>query len=60
MMSGHDAPSTHHEFAGGDGLPETFAEVIENDDLFVIFAQLPDDVAADVAGTSRNEDLHYG
>ncbi len=40
------------ELPGGHRLPEPPAEVIEDNDLFGRFAQLTDDVAADVAGTA--------
>ena len=40
------------EFARGHRLPETTAEVIEDDHLFGGLAQLPHHVAADVAGTA--------
>ena len=42
-----------HQFARGHRLPEALAEVIQDDDPLAGLAQLPHDVAADVAGPAR-------
>ena len=49
------ADVAHHELAGGHRLPEALAEVIEDDDPLARLAQLPYDMAADVAGPAGDQ-----
>jgi hypothetical protein len=50
----HIAGIADDEFAGGNRRLETSREVVERDDVFALLAQLPYDVAADVAGTASD------
>ena len=45
-----------HERRAEDGVAKAGAEIVEHDDVFAAFAQLPRDVAADVAGAAGDED----
>ena len=45
-----------HQFAGGHRLAKALPQVIEDDDLLAGLAQLPDHVAADVAGPAGDQD----
>jgi hypothetical protein len=44
-----------YELAGGDGLPEPLAQVVEHDDALARLAQLAHDMAANVAGTAGDQ-----
>ncbi len=56
---GEIADVSDDEFPGGDRLPKAFDEVVEDDDLFGRFAQLPDHVATDVAGAAGDQNCPF-
>src|SRR5258708_24327887 len=47
---------TDNEFAGCYRLPETLDEIVEDDDLFAGFSQLPSSMTAAVPGTAGDQD----
>ena len=46
-----------NQFSAGDGGLEAGAQVIQRDHLLTLFAQLADDMAADVSRTASNQYL---
>jgi hypothetical protein len=45
-----------HELPGRHRLPESLAEIIENDHSLASLTQLPDHVTADISGPAGDED----